>query len=124
MSITGVDSIELNNTLQASMDADSPGGAHQPAQQIRLPAHQPPAALPGRRRGHVRQQPVAQVPARRQEALDDLPVGPGGLCGRVPGRPPRRRVQSPATTPTTSSRTASRPTGPTSPAAGSFRTRL
>jgi TonB-dependent receptor len=27
MSITGVDSIELNNTLQASMDADSPGGA-------------------------------------------------------------------------------------------------
>ena len=27
MSITGVDSIELNNTLQASMDADAPGGA-------------------------------------------------------------------------------------------------
>jgi len=27
MSITGIDSIELNNTLQASMDADSPGGA-------------------------------------------------------------------------------------------------
>jgi TonB-dependent receptor len=27
MSITGVDSIELNNTLQANMDADSPGGA-------------------------------------------------------------------------------------------------
>ncbi|PXA85776.1 TonB-dependent receptor [Caulobacter sp. D4A] len=27
MSITGVDSIELNNTLTASMDADSPGGA-------------------------------------------------------------------------------------------------
>jgi TonB-dependent receptor len=26
MSITGIDSIELNNTLQASMDADSPGG--------------------------------------------------------------------------------------------------
>lgn len=27
MSITGIDSIELNNTLQANMDADSPGGA-------------------------------------------------------------------------------------------------
>jgi iron complex outermembrane receptor protein len=27
MSITGIDSIELNNTLLASMDADSPGGA-------------------------------------------------------------------------------------------------
>jgi TonB-dependent receptor len=27
MSITGVDSIELNNTLQANMDADAPGGA-------------------------------------------------------------------------------------------------
>lgn len=27
MSITGIDSIELNNTLQASMDADAPGGA-------------------------------------------------------------------------------------------------
>ncbi|MDB5455785.1 MAG: TonB-dependent receptor [Caulobacter sp.] len=27
MSITGVDSIELNNTLQANMDADSPGGS-------------------------------------------------------------------------------------------------
>ena len=27
MSITGIDSIELNNTLQASMDADSPGGS-------------------------------------------------------------------------------------------------
>jgi len=27
MSITSIDSIELNNTLQASMDADSPGGA-------------------------------------------------------------------------------------------------
>ncbi|MBO9558379.1 MAG: TonB-dependent receptor [Caulobacter sp.] len=27
MSITGIDSIELNNTLQASMDADAPGGS-------------------------------------------------------------------------------------------------
>ncbi len=27
MSITGIDSIELNNTLQANMDADSPGGS-------------------------------------------------------------------------------------------------
>lgn len=121
MSITGIDSIELNNTLQANMDADSPGGS------INLRSK-----YAFQRNGRLLRFQVGGVGTSdstlsRQYLPDDKKHS-------TIFRPPRSAMptcswtaasaspSTPATTPTSSSRTASRPTGRIWPMAGSSRT--
>ena len=93
MSITGIESIELNNTLTRPHGRRLPRRTDQPPQQVRFRSHRPPARFPARRRRHLRLHVFAQVFPRRQEAFDRLPLRPVRLRRRLPGRPSRRRVQ-------------------------------
>ncbi len=93
MSITGIESIELNNTLTARMDADSPGGQINLRSKYAFDRTGREIVLQLGGVGTSDSTSLAQLFPRRQETFDRLPVRPVRLRRHLPGRSPGCRVQ-------------------------------
>ena len=119
MSITGIESIELNNTLTARMDADSPGGQINLRSKYAFDRTGRDVDLATRRRRHLRLHVLAQIFPRRQETFDRSIRPASSATATSSWTVAWASRSTPATTPTTSSRTVSRRTGPISPMAAS-----